>query len=83
MFSLSIETGWREWIGLSQDWWGETPGEPILAINPISPGSRGRSPHQIDPLPCWKPVLPFFQRSFSPWIFAGSFTPSWSRVALA
>jgi hypothetical protein len=29
------------------------------------------------------PFLPFFQRSFSTWIFAGSFTPSWSRAALA
>jgi hypothetical protein len=23
------------------NWWGETTGEPILAANPIGPGSRG------------------------------------------
>src|ERR1700690_1889705 len=33
----------RKWrVGLNQDWRGENPGELILAINPIPPGSGGR-----------------------------------------
>ena len=33
------------------NWWGETPGEPIVITNSIGPGSRGRSPHQNSPPP--------------------------------
>jgi hypothetical protein len=36
-------------VGFSRDWWGETPGEPILTINSIGSGSRGRSPHRVNP----------------------------------